>query len=391
MFSIIPIGHVPVIAPMEHPVVGLKRPRGVRKDQALLHGGTSLKLSEGDLSPVLEAHPGSPVEISEHTRPSHAAASLSQRLYHGSDAELAKFERKARMAGKREDSIRRDGVAAKGIIFGGSGRDGNRDGENFVPNRRMQVAGPQPFFIPAKINEQEEVVSPISPRPIEGVQSDPITSDSSATSTTPGTPMEELSSILSEPGQRLSVDTEMAMQYDFKTENGIWISANPLAMESRSSLATNTTYMTTSTIMDDRMSTISHGALTVDTSVASSSASMMSSIGSIQSATTVGSSDVYGWEEELDRKESIESTVIWERELHRRLPTGPRSFGPRPRTYDSSSHKRVDGKRKSLLYRVLNLSGSRRGSVDTIPPMPTSTHVSSGSSTPNIEIPTTAT
>ncbi|KAG9239590.1 hypothetical protein BJ875DRAFT_365177 [Amylocarpus encephaloides] len=304
--------------------------------------GSGLKLSEGDLSPVLEAHPGSPVDISSQLRPSNAS-SMSQRLYHGTDAEIARFEMRARTMGRKEDSIKRDGVAAKGSIFRGV-RDVKGEGNNFVPNRRMQVARPQPFFIPAKINEQEEINVP----------------------------------------PRLSVDTEMAMQYDFKTENGIWISANPLAMESRSSLATNTTYMTSSTIMDDRMSTISHGALTVDTSVASSAASMMSSIGSIRSTTTTGSSDMYGWEEELDRKETTESAAAWERELSRRLPSGGRTMGPR--------QKRVDGKRKGLLYRVLSLSSSRRGStenVSNIPPMPPIPLRTTGTMTSNLnEYPT---
>jgi hypothetical protein len=365
MFSIIPI---PVIAPMEHPVVGLTRPRGVRKNPALLNGGTSLKLSEGDLSPVLEAHPGSPVDISSRPRPS-LAASLNQRLYHGTDAELAKFnERKARIQGRREDSIRRDGGAAKGSIFGG-GRDAKKkDGEALVPNhRRMQVAGANPFFIPAKITEQEEVLHPISPLALDDV--DILMTDVTPIGTprTPGTPDEEAASTpTAEPASRLSLDTEMSMHYDFKTENGIWISANPLAMESRSSLNTNTTYMSNSTITDDRfdrMSTVSH-ALTLDTSVASSAASMMSSIGSIQSAS---SADVYGWEEELDRKETNETMSAWEREVSRRLPSGGRTLGPRR---DMSGG--YGGKRKSLLYRVLNLSGGRRASTDgtNTPPMP---------------------
>lgn len=329
MFSIIPI---PVIAPMEHPVAGLTRPRDVRKNPALLNGGTSLKLSEGDLSPVLEAHPGSPVDISDHPRPS-LAASLQQRLYHGTDAELAKFERKARLvAGKKENAIRRDGVAAKGWTSVGN-RDGKIENEApRLPNKCMQVAGVQPFFIPAKISEQDEVQ----------VESTPAT-----------------------PSERFSVDTEMEMQFDFKTENGMWISANPLGNESRSSLSTMTTYMTQSTAMDERLS---HGALTVDTSVASSAASMMSSVDSIQSATTTGSLDVYGWEEELERKETIES-MAWERELSRHLPSGGLTLGPRSRTGDFQ-YKRADGKRKSLLYRVLNLHGSRRGSLDDIPAMP---------------------
>ncbi|KAF4637337.1 hypothetical protein G7Y89_g756 [Cudoniella acicularis] len=325
-----------IIAPMEHPVSGLSRPRGVRKNPALLNGGTSLKLSEGDLSPVLEAHPGSPVDISDHPRPS-LAASLQQRLYHGTDAEIARFERKARLAGKKENPIRRDGVAAKSWNSVGDREEKNKNEAPRFPNKCMQVAE-KPFFIPAKIQEQDEIQ--------------------------PETP--------EEPTQRLSIDTEMSMQFDFKTtENGTWISANPLANESRSSLSTVTTYMTNSTVLDDRMSGISHGALTVDTSIASSAASMMSSVSSIQSATTTGSSDVYGWEEELDRKESIESSVAWQREVSRRLPSGGRTYGPRLRNgMTDLQYKRADGKRKSLLYRVLNLHGSRRGSMDDIPPVP---------------------
>ncbi|RDL37766.1 uncharacterized protein BP5553_05199 [Venustampulla echinocandica] len=298
---------------MEHPVAGLSRPRGVRKNTALLNGGTSLKLSDGGLSPVLEAHPGSPVDISDHPRPS-LAASLSQRLYHGSDAELAKFSEKRARLGRREDFVRRGGVAAKGIT---SVRDREmKEKENCrLPNRTMQVAGSQPFYIPAKITEQDEVP--------------------------PGSPVAACA--------RVSIDTDMDMQYDFKTEDGMWISANPLARESRSSLATTataTTYMTNSTMMDDRMS---YSAMTADTSVASSAASMMSSIGSIRSSMT-GSSDMYGWEEELERQETIESEPHWNR----------RSSGRGPQFRSR--------KKKGLLYRVLNMSSSRRGSTE-LPPM----------------------
>jgi hypothetical protein len=102
----------------------------------------------------------------------------------------------------------------------------------------------------------------------------------------------------------------------------------------------------------------------VDTSVASSAASMMSSSASTYSAST-NVSDIYGWEEELDRKSSIENHGAWEREMARRLPSGGRTVGPRVRgSVHEMQYKREDGKRKSLLYRVLNLSG-RRGSEDS--------------------------
>jgi len=288
---------------MEHPIQGVSSPRDIRKKTASLHGGTSLKLSEGDSSPVLEAHPGSPVDISDRPRPS-LAASLSQRIYHGSDAELAKFERK-KLAGKKEEAIRRDGVAAKGYFPAVHGAENKDKDSSIPPNKLMQVAGLQPFYIPAKISEQDEVHPGRRVDSIDGEQ------------------------------QRLSVDTEMAMEFDFKTENGIWISANPLAHESRSSLATTTTAMTTSTLVDDRMS---QGALTLDTSVASSAASMMSSVSSIQSNNTTASADMYGWEEELERKESIESSVAWEHELGRRLPSGSRTMGPRRGVTNSTTN-----------------------------------------------------
>ncbi|TVY34116.1 hypothetical protein LOCC1_G008850 [Lachnellula occidentalis] len=329
-----------VIAPMDHPTQDVSRPIDISKT-ALLHGGTSLKLSEGDLSPVLEAHPGSPVDISDRSRPC-LAASFSQRLYHGSNAELAKFDKK-QLEGKKEEDVRRDGMAAKINIPVTDGLANNKDNDNLIPpNRLMQVAGMQPFYIPAKISEQEEVHSG------------------------------SLGSMDDKMDPRLSVDTEMAMDFDFKTENGIWISANPLANGSRSSLATTTTTNTTSTLVDDSMSRrMSNGALTLDTSIASSAASMMSSVDSIQSATTTASSDTYGWEEELDRKESIESSLSWRRDLGHRFPTNGRTFSPRRGVHDYNRGGDV-GRRKSLLHRVLNISGSKRepGDESGIPPVP---------------------
>ena len=319
---------------MEHPVAGFASHREIRKKTAspLVHGGTSLKLSEGGPSPVLEAHPGSPVDITG-PRPSLTSSMASARLYHPNSPGFSRSERSPRLSGKIEEAIGRDGVAAKDDSSVGS-RDVKNENENMIPqSRRMQVAGIQPFYIPAKVPEQEEVE----------VHPESISED-----------------------QRVSIDTTMdpshiEQVFDFETDNGIWISANPLARESRTSIATATT--ATSTLVDDRMS---HGALTVDTSVASSAASMMSSsAASTYSVTTTTSSDVYGWEEELDRKTSIEGQNAWEREMQRRLPSGGRTMGPRLRgNMNELQYKRADGKRKSLLYRVLNLSGSRRGSVD---------------------------
>lgn len=323
---------------MEHPVAGLATRRKVTTTP-LVHGGTSLKLSDGGASPLLEAHPGSPVDLSGH-RPSLAASLLSARSY-GSNTDL-RSPRSPRLEGRIED-VRGGGVAAKENASVGGDREENN--EMKPPQRRMQVAAVQPFYIPAKVPEEIQV------------QTTPVSGD-----------------------DRMSVDTVMEqslMDFDFETDNGVWISAHPVAHESRTSLATTTT---ASTLIDDRYS---HGALTIDTSVASSATSMISSsAASIQSA---ASSDIYGWEEELDRKTSIEGHNAWEREMARRLPSGGRTMGPRLRggVHDFQYKRGGEGRRRSLLFRVLNLSG-RRGSEDCdmgMSTMPTS---------PSTECPTTS-
>lgn len=316
---------------MEHPVAmstGFSSHRDARKTTTLQHGGTSLKLSEGGESPLLEAHPGSPVDLTGRP-PSLATSMASQHLYHGSREELSRFERSPKSSGKMKEDIKRDGMAAKPRCVKNRIGMNENDGAK-SPKRRMQV-GVQPFYIPAKVPELEETNH----------------------ATLPGE-------------DRMSIDTATdttAMDFHFEEENGIWISAIPIEYESRTSLATTTT--ATSTLVEERFN---HGALTVDTSVASSAASMISSAASIQSATTTNS-DVYGWEEELDRKTSIEGHHGWEREVSRRLPSGGWTMGPPiPSGVHEYQFKRAESKRKSLLYRVLNISGSkeRRGSVDDI-------------------------
>lgn len=312
---------IPVIAPMEYPIKGFSSPRDARtKTTALVHGGTSLKLSEGGESPVLEAHPGSPVEIKP--RPSLATSMAVQRLYHGSDEEFSRFGKHPKSPGTNAENIIRDGVAAKeGPTV--AVRAENNEAETRAPRRKIH--GLHPFYIPAKVPEQEEVhyVHPLG--------NDKILMDASVEST--------------------------EMDFEFEEDNGIWISASPIVHGSKTSLTTMTTG--TSGLTEDKTT---QGALTVDTSIASSGASMISSRDSIYSAITTNSSDIYGWEEELDRKSTVEGHHMWGREPSRRLPSGGRTMGPRLRTGNMS----LDGKRKSLLHRVLNLSGSRRSSTDDI-------------------------
>jgi len=282
-----------------------------------------MKLSEGSgsESPVLEAHPGSPVDLTGR-RPSLTAAMAVQRLYHGSEEEFSKFERSTKLVGRKEEGITRDGAAVK---VNSNGLKGVERDVLKIPKRRG-TGLQQPFYIPAKVPEQDEVLH----------------------ITIPGDSKMVLDT---------SVETS-SMDFDFEEDNGTWISAHSIGHESRTSLATTTT--AASTLVEDRFS---NGALTLDTSIASSAASMMSSAASIQSASTTTSSDIYGWEEELDRKASIEGHRAWERDLARRLPSGGRTFGSRYRGGGSGGGAGggfyAAGKRKSLLYRVLNLSSSR--------------------------------
>jgi hypothetical protein len=343
---------------MEHPVAGYSSHRQERKKKAFVHGGTSLKLSDNGGSPVLEAHPGSPVEITGH-RPflPMLMSPTAQRLYHGSDEEISKFERTR--LGKIEEGVMKDGVAAKGYVSVGNRVASSENESAKFPAKRMQVAGPQPFYIPAKVPEDEEI--PHTPVPTV------------PTVPTPGSVTGDDKSV---------VDTSVestAMDFDFETDNGVWISAHPIPHESRTSLSTTTT--AASTLMDDRYSQYSHGALTLDTSVASSSASMISSTASIQSASTATSSDIYGWEEELDRKVSMESgNHGWG--YVQRIPQNGR-VGVRGRGgVQDYQFKRADGKRRSLLYRVLNLSNSRRASVEDVS--------MSGAVSPQNDCPTTS-
>lgn len=300
---------------MEHPVAGLATRRKV-PTTPLVHGGTSLQLSDGGSSPLLEAHPGSPVDLSGR-RPSLSAALARS---NGSNKDL-RSPRSPRLRGRIEEVVSGDGVAAKENASVGDREENN---EMKPSEKRMQVATVQPFYIPAKVPEEIQV------------RTTPISGD-----------------------DRTSIDAAMdasLMDFDFETDNGVWISAHPIAHESRTSLATTTT---TSTLIDG----YSHGALTIDTSVASSATSMISS--SAASFQSVTSSDIYGWEEELDRKTSIEGHNAWELEMARRLPSGGRTMGPRIRSGQDYQHRRgAEGKRRSLLFRVLNISG-RRGSEDS--------------------------
>lgn len=277
------------------------------------------------------AHPGSPVDISGR-RPSLVTAMASTHV--GRNEKDFSFgssrsHKSSKTLGNIEDGrimsrgIGGDDVAAKvgSLITGRETRE-----------KMMQVAG-SPFCIPAKVAGQDE------PR---------------------------------KSSETIAANTEVHEDLDFEEDNGTWISANSEAHASKLSLMSTSS---TSTIVDDRSP---DDALTTDTSIACSSASRTysSSAASINSCISGTSTDIYGWEEELERKSS-EGSVSWDHRSElgaamRRLPSGGRTMGPRmgfATGVQDFSYKRADGKRKSLLYRVLNIS-STKNVGDDVPPLP---------------------
>ena len=288
----------------------------------VIHGGTSLKLSEGGPSPVLEAHPGSPVDISGRRCPS--LTTYVPAYSYRSDADYKDGEISP-STNRVEGSIRRGDVAAKAhtSILHDVVMD---DAQTPTQFRSMKT-----FYIPDKVASDESVQTENSPVH---------TQDGS---------------------QDVTMETSW-INFDFGFDTGSRIAANKPGNDSKSSLATTTT-----AISGPNHRRFSHGALTVDTSVASSATSMASSDASPYSAVT-NSTDVYGWDEELDRRMSIENRVAWDPALTRRDTTGSRMTVTRSRTdlYDSP-YKRADMKRRGLLHRVLNI---RRGADESCVPAP---------------------
>lgn len=266
-----------------------------------------MKLTEGVKSPLLEAHPGSPVDFTR-PRPSITGSLASQRLYHSSDNSISRYLGSPRMP---EENSQKDGVTAKASL--------EPRMEQEPEFRRKRSYGSHPFYIPAKVPENEEV------RVAE------------------------------------TVADSAEMDFEFEEENGIWISAQPLFHTSRTSLASTTTAI--SNTIDDKAG---HSVLILDTSVASSAASMVSSAASVYS--TAGS-DVYGWEDELERKAE---DSLWDEEMSRKWPSGGRTMPPRSRggfgNHDQHANRgsTPDGKKKSLLHRVLNISGRRPSTEDIV-------------------------
>lgn len=286
----------------------------------VIHGGTSLKLSDGDPSPVLVAHPGSPVDISSR-RPPSLAASYAPVSYR-SHAEFMDVEISPPTDGM-EKSIRRSGVAVK--------RNAPEMDEGATRDEQTptQFGNTQMFYLPQKVLNDEQIEITTAPIPA------PDGSGNSATETS-------------------------WFDFDFGFNSGPQLPAATLGNGSNSSLTSTTT-----AISGPNNRRFSRGALTVDTSVASSATSMASSDASIYSAVT-NTTDIYGWEEELDRRMSVGNRGPWAPPgMTRRATSGGRITAPRvPSDLYSPPYKRVDMKRKSLLHRVLNM---RRGLDESCP------------------------
>ncbi|KAM3072725.1 hypothetical protein ACMFMF_007058 [Clarireedia jacksonii] len=290
-------------------------------------GSKDLSSDRGS-STLLEAHPGSPVDLTGR-RPSLASSIASLDLDSENDLSFG-CSMSYKLSKSWVNIVESRSIGAGGVAAKSRSSLEKCEKEN-VKARTMQAAG-LPFYIPAKVPECEES---------------------------------------SKPCDESSID-EVYPDFDFEEDNGTWISANS-RNQSSSSLASIAT--STSTLIDEKSG---HGdALSIDTCLANSVAS---SSASLHSCVSTGS-DIYGWEEELDRKSSIETQNSWNQEnMSRRLPSGGRTMGPRvPHSGNeirSFYCKRADEKRKSLLYRVLNISGRKSSDDESHPSSSSSSHPS---------------
>ncbi|RDW60785.1 hypothetical protein BP6252_12168 [Coleophoma cylindrospora] len=219
-----------------------------------------------------------------------------------------------------EELLSGNDVAAKETIYNDNSSETN--GQRIT--RRSPPLHSQPFFIPANVPEHDEIH-------------------------TTSTPL-----YLSE--NEPSGDTTAKFPCPEPEYCGTWVRTSP-GPESRSSFATTTTCV--SETLQNEAGFAPQSPIAVSDGSASVLSSPAASI--VSSAISTNSSDIYGWEEELDRK-TTEPYSGWERQSARPLPSGGRSGYQTTRVSrlrpDNCQYqfKRVDPKRRGLLYRVLNLS-----------------------------------
>lgn len=286
------------------------------RNQRLVISQTSLISSEVEPL-ILEAHPGSPVDLSG-CRPSLAASMASASLYRPMEKKVVdsyRFQTSPTFLEDSDDVLKGDDVAAKESNLG-------TDSQRVI--HTSSPAQSPTFYVPAKYPEHDEVHTILTPVCLG--------EDKSSDDATMKVPC---------PEPRYSVTGVHA----------------PSGHGSGSSFATTATCVSETPPNDNASVPNSPVA------ISDGSASMLSSSATsvVSSTVSINSSDLYGWEEELDRK-SAGAYSGWERQATRPLPSGGRSGYqatrvPRIRPDNHPCQvKRVEFKRRGLLYRVLNLS-----------------------------------
>lgn len=167
---------------------------------------------------------------------------------------------------------------------------------------------------------------------------------------------------LQDAAEDVAMDTSW-IDFDFGFDTEPQISTSPLDDDLKSSMTSTTTIVSM-----PNNGRFNRGALTIDTSIVNSAISMASSDTTMCSAVS-NPSDIYGWEEELDRRMSIDNRLA-RPAIARRVTSGGRMTRPRARgDLHSLPFKSVDVKRKGLLYRMFNI---RRGLDElSVPASPT--------------------
>lgn len=307
---------------------------------------------------MLEAHPGSPVDLTHRRTSTVTSLETIRASEQDRIRERSTSARSAGSASFNEEDIGWGGAAAKVPSTVGN------DGDDLSHGTSTRASSPRgSVYTPLKTPSQLEVRA-----------------------------IPSLSSLNNDKLYDMSIDTAIEICPDLDGDEDLqtWMSKlSPQNIVSRDSISTANT-----TLYDDR--SVNGNGLTIDTSNISryrtGSSSVSASGESIYSTSTMAA-DVYGWEEELERQvlEKQSSTADGRRvsvgsgvglgfgpiqffEPNWRSPSAERPLArqfrpPVQRRRADKSKDRVDsGRRKSLLYRVLSLSGSYGPARDTNSP-----------------------
>lgn len=263
-----------------------------------------MKLSDGGSSPLLVAHPGSPVDIPYRRRRSRAISFAPTHSYTShadfmDDESYPPTDRIETGRGTGSVAVNRDSSMMDDIVM---------DDEQF-PNPPTSM---QTFFLPESSSDVEQ-----------------------NSITNPPVPVQDGSEVT-------AMDTSW-IDFDFGFDTTPQMATTTFGSSLKSSIAITST-----------SGRFSRGALTIDTSVADSLTTMASSETSMSSAVS-NTTDIYGWEEELDRRTSSDNRLTGPA-VGRRVSGGSAMMLPHfGGDLHSIPNNHVDVKRKSLWHRVLNL------------------------------------